>query len=124
MKELLAVMVGSAVGGGLRFLVSKGMTAIITSPFPFGTFTVNILGCLVIGFISSIPATHGWLSPQLRLMLTTGFCGGFTTFSTFMKESDVLFASHMPLTLIAYIGISVILGMLAVWAGNALGSSL
>lgn len=117
MKDFLIVMLGSAFGGGMRFLVSKVMTLIVATPFPVGTFTVNILGCLLIGFFSGLPSTHSWLTPQMRLLLTTGFCGGFTTFSTFMKESDGLLSSHLPVTLIAYLALSLILGMLAVWAG-------
>lgn len=110
-------MLGSAFGGGLRFLVSKVMTLLVATPFPAGTFTVNILGCFLIGIFSALPSTHSWLTPQIRLLLTTGFCGGFTTFSTFMKESDGLLSSHLPLTFIAYLALSLILGMLAVWAG-------
>ena len=117
MKDLLIVMLGSAFGGGLRFLVSKVMTLVVATPFPVGTFTVNILGCFLIGLFSALPSTHSWLTPQMRLLLTTGFCGGFTTFSTFMKESDGLLTSHLPLTLIAYLALSIVLGMLAVWAG-------
>lgn len=122
MKEFLLVFFGSGIGGGLRFLVSKGMTTIISTPFPVGTFTVNIVGCLLIGFLSAVPAAQNWLSPSARLLLTTGFCGGFTTFSTFMKESDGLLASHMSLMSIAYLLISVITGMLAVWAGYKLAT--
>lgn len=121
MKDFLLVFVGSGIGGGLRFLVSKLMTMLVATPFPIGTFTVNILGCLIIGILSAIPATDGWLSPSAKLLLTTGFCGGFTTFSTFMKESDGLLSSQMPLTFIAYLALSIILGMIAVWAGYKIG---
>lgn len=117
MKDLLLVFLGSGIGGGLRYLVSKFMTMLVATPFPVGTFTVNILGCLLIGYFSGIPATQSWLSPSTRLLLTTGFCGGFTTFSTFMKEGDGLLAAHLPLAFIAYIALSLILGMAAVWVG-------
>lgn len=120
MKELLTVMAGSALGGGLRFLVSKASAALVATPFPLGTFIVNILGCLLIGFFSGLPATHSWLTPTTRLLLTTGFCGGFTTFSTFMKEGDGLLTGHMPVTFVAYLALSLTLGMAAVWAGYKL----
>lgn len=121
MKDLLLVFIGSGIGGGLRFIVSKAMTALVSTPFPVGTFTVNIAGCLLIGFFSAVPATQNWLSPSTRLLLTTGFCGGFTTFSTFMKEGDGLLSQQMPLTFIAYIALSIVLGMIAVWAGYKIG---
>lgn len=120
MKELLTVMAGSALGGGLRFLVSKASVALVATPFPLGTFVVNILGCLLIGFFSGLPATHSWLTPTTRLLLTTGFCGGFTTFSTFMKEGGGLLTAHMPLLSAAYLAASIALGMVAVWAGGKL----
>lgn len=124
MKELVIVMIGSGVGGGMRYLVSKGMSLVVATPFPLGTFTVNILGCLLIGFFSSLPSTHGWLTPQVRLLLTTGFCGGFTTFSTFMKESDGILAAHFPITLIAYLALSLAFGMVAVWGGSQLAKTV
>lgn len=120
MRDFLIVMLGSAFGGGMRFLVSKVMTLLVATPFPVGTFTVNIVGCFLIGVFSAMPSTHSWLTPQMRLLLTTGFCGGFTTFSTFMKESDSLITSHLPVTLMAYLALSIVLGMLAVWAGYKL----
>lgn len=120
MKDVLLVFVGSGLGGSLRYLVSKLLTALVATPFPLGTFAVNVLGCLIIGYVSAIPAGHGWLSPSARLLLTTGFCGGFTTFSTFMKEGDSLLAAHMPLLSAAYLAASIALGMVAVWAGGKL----
>lgn len=124
MKELLLVVAGSAVGGGLRYLVSKAAAAMVASPFPLGTFAVNILGCLLIGIFSAMPDSHGWLTPSARLMLTTGFCGGFTTFSTFMKESNGLMTSHLPVTVIAYLTVSIAVGMVAVWVGYKIGGAL
>ena len=118
-RDFLIVGVGSFFGGGLRFLVSKLLTLLVPTPFPVGTFVVNILGCLLIGYFSALPSSS-WVTPQTRLLLTTGFCGGFTTFSTFMKESDTLFSSHLPLTLILYLALSIVLGMIAVWVGYRL----
>lgn len=122
MKDFIIVFLGSGIGGGFRFLISRLMTAVVATPFPLGTFTVNIIGCLLIGYFSAIPVSQGWMSPSVRLLLTTGFCGGFTTFSTFMKESDGLLSSQMPLTFIAYIVLSLALGMIAVWCGYKLGA--
>lgn len=128
MREFLIVSAGSFFGGGLRFLVSKAMGWLVASPFPVGTFTVNILGCLLIGFFSALPgsgpAAALSLSPSTRLLLTTGFCGGFTTFSTFMKESDMLWSAHHPMLLAAYLLLSLALGMAAVWVGQRLATGL
>lgn len=123
MKEFLLVFIGSGIGGGMRFLVSRAFSSVVAVAFPLATFTVNILGCLLIGFISALPSTHNWLSPSARLLLTTGFCGGFTTFSTFMKESHGLIVGQMTLTSVAYIALSVIVGLAAMWAGYRLGMS-
>lgn len=124
MKELFIVSLGSFFGGGLRFLVSKGMGLLVATPFPAGTFVVNIVGCLLIGFFSGLPQPDGtfWgLRPETRLLLTTGLCGGFTTFSTFMKESNAL-ASHQPWLLAAYVVLSLALGFAAVWGGQRLAA--
>lgn len=120
MRELLIVSVGSFFGGGLRYAVSKALQAWCASPFPFGTFIVNVLGCLIIGFLSAIPL-GGWLSPQTKLFLTTGFCGGFTTFSTFMNESYGLAKDGDTLVFTLYIVLSLAVGMLAVVAGHWIG---
>lgn len=117
-KEFLLAGIGSFFGGGMRYLVSKGLTAIAPIAFPFGTFTVNILGCLLIGFLSAQPANGSWLTPQLRLVLTTGFCGGFTTFSTFMNESSSLIKDGNTPYLALYLVGSLAVGLLAVAAGN------
>lgn len=124
MRELLIVSLGSFLGGGMRFLVSRCLGLVVSSPFPAGTLAVNILGCLLMGFFTSLPSSHGWLTPHVRLLLTTGFCGGFTTFSTFVKEGGGLLSAHMPLALAAYLGLSLVLGMAAFWLGCRLGSSV
>lgn len=123
MKDFLIVGLGSFFGGGMRFLVSKLAQQWVVSTFPFGTFTVNILGCLVIGFFSALPM-GGWLSPQTKLFLTTGFCGGFTTFSTFMSESYALVKDGDTLCLTLYIIGSLAAGMMAVLVGHCVGKAV
>lgn len=123
MKELLLVSVGSFFGGGLRFVVSKWMAASSTMSFPLGTFTVNVLGCLIFGFLSGVSTQGSWLSPQAKLLLTTGFCGGFTTFSTFMNESGSLVKGGDYLTSSLYVLGSIVVGFAAVVAGHLLSKS-
>lgn len=123
MRDLLLVSVGSFFGGGLRFAVSKWMAATAGVNFPWGTFTVNVLGCLIIGLLSGLGTPSGWLSPQAKLLLTTGFCGGFTTFSTFMNESGSLVKGGDNLTSLIYVAGSVIVGFAAVVVGHLLSKS-
>ena len=85
-KHIVLVGLGSAMGGIVRYLVSRLWASSMVSAYPFSTFTVNVLGCFLIGLVSALPS-NSWLTPGTRLLLTTGFCGGFTTFSTFMNEN-------------------------------------
>lgn len=123
-KEFLLVGLGSFLGGGSRFLVSKAMTALWATPFPLGTFAVNILGCLLIGFFSGLNDGGGWMTPHTKLILTTGFCGGFTTFSTFMNESNSLLKDGNYALVMLYLGLSLLLGLAAVVAGHQLAKAV
>lgn len=118
MKDLLIVSIGSFFGGGMRFLVSKWAQSLIALSFPLGTFSVNVLGCLVIGFLSGLSWTGNVMSPSTKLLLTTGFCGGFTTFSTFMNETSSLMKDGEYLYVFLYIFGSLALGLVAVIIGH------
>lgn len=107
----------------MRYAVSKLLSAVVSSPFPLATFAVNIIGCLVIGFVSALPF-GGAVTPQTKLFLTTGFCGGFTTFSTFMNESGALVKDGNYLTFILYIMGSLAVGMAAVAVGHWMGKAM
>lgn len=138
MKELLLVSVGSFFGGGARYLVSKVVQQASAGGFPLGTLTVNVLGCLIIGFLVGLPWQSGaagesvfshclpkaWISPDTKLLLTTGFCGGFTTFSTFMNESAALLKDGHELFLALYIVLSLALGFTAVVLGQQLAKAV
>lgn len=118
-RDFLIVGCGSFFGGGCRYLVSKVATAMCAASFPFGTFIVNLLGCFLIGFFSGLPYANFGLSPQAKLLLTTGFCGGFTTFSTFMNENLTLLNGSNYLYFFLYLVGSFALGLLFVWGGMA-----
>ena len=111
-KDILFVGLGSCLGGMLRYVVSLAMRT-PSGAFPWGTLTVNLLGSLLLGILwgafSRIPGT----SPALNLFLTVGFCGGFTTFSTFSKESVALLQAGSIGLFFIYVGTSVILGLIA-----------
>ncbi len=87
MDRFLFVCLGSAVGGGLRYLVSLWTKRALETGFPVGTFTVNILGSFLIAALMYIGTETTSMSPTLRLTLTTGLMGGFTTYSTFSYET-------------------------------------
>ena len=120
MKELLIVSLGSFFGGGMRYGVSKLIATHANLNFPLGTFTVNVLGCLLLGFLSGLNVGSGWLSPSAKLLLTTGFCGGFTTFSTFMNEGSSLMKDEQYLYMMLYLFGSLALGLIAVLSGHQL----
>lgn len=121
MKEILLVGIGSFFGGGTRYWVSKMVQTYSLTAFPFGTMAVNILGCLIIGFLSGLNwNTNGLLSPSAKLLLTTGFCGGFTTFSTFINESSALMKEEQYTYMAIYLFGSLALGIIAVLVGHHL----
>lgn len=125
MINILAVFFGSGIGGVCRYLFSRLVQSQMpaSSVFPWGTFAVNILGCFVIGLLYGLfdhYDTTGIVSPQIRLLLTVGFCGGFTTFSTFINENYLLFqSSNFPL-LLCYMAASLIFGYLLLYIGYAI----
>lgn len=121
MKEILIVSIGSFFGGGMRYWISKVVQSSTLTAFPFGTMTVNVLGCLIIGFLSGLNWNGGeWMSPSTKLLLTTGFCGGFTTFSTFMNEGSALMKDEHYTYMMLYLFGSLALGLIAVLSGHQL----
>nr|WP_307766986.1 fluoride efflux transporter CrcB [uncultured Prevotella sp.] len=116
-KNMMLVGFGSFFGGVVRYLVTRMLSAMVVSSYPLGTFAVNVLGCFIIGFVSALPV-GSLLSPNTRLLLTTGLCGGFTTFSTFMNENATLLKDGMPTTALLYTFASFLLGFLAVVGGQ------
>jgi CrcB protein len=87
MKQLVLVCLGSAVGGGARYLLSGWVSRTVGSAFPFGTLAVNLIGSLLIGAIMYAGTEASVVSPTVRIMLTVGLLGGFTTFSAFSFET-------------------------------------
>jgi len=119
-KQLLFVGAGSAIGGILRFLVSKGFSQLALTNFPIATLTINFVGSFFIGLFYAINAKQTWINPNGLLFLTTGICGGFTTFSTFSYENLQLLKSGQPLQAFIYILGSLILGLIGVFLGAKL----
>jgi len=116
MKSLLLVFIGGGAGSALRFVLGKWLNNANTG-IPMGTFLANILGSLLIGILLGYAVKTNTLSQNTMLILATGFCGGFTTFSTFAYENH-LFLKNGDLGLFAlYAFGSLTLGFLAVFAG-------
>ncbi|HEV8284200.1 MAG TPA: fluoride efflux transporter CrcB [Chitinophagaceae bacterium] len=119
-KNLLLVAFGGGVGSIARYLCQKWLGENYPHPFPWGTFAVNLIGCFLIGVIYAASEKTTALSPQTRLLLITGFCGGFTTFSTFAFENMNLLRSGDTIYFLIYTIASVVLGIACVFAGVAL----
>ncbi len=111
--NFLMVFLGGGCGSVLRYAVGLVLPS---SAFPWATLTVNVIGSLAIGLFGGWTARFGW-SDGVRLALTAGLCGGFTTFSTFSKESLALVESGRWGAFGAYVAGSILLGLAAVAAG-------
>ncbi len=117
MTPWLAVFLGAGLGGALRHGVNLTAVRIFGFGFPFGTLTVNIVGCFAMGVLVEVFARVYEPGQVVRLFLTTGVLGGFTTFSAFSLDAAVLFERGTPLTAAVYVALSVGLSLAAVAAG-------
>ena len=116
MKSFLIVFLGGGLGSGLRYLVTITMNQ-YSKVLPLGTFTVNMLGCLLIGLILGYAQKENTLTSNQTLLLATGFCGGFTTFSAFANENLELIKNGELFNFSVYTIGSVLIGILAVFIG-------
>ncbi|APY09138.1 protein CrcB [Winogradskyella sp. J14-2] len=116
MKQLIIVFIGGGFGSTLRYLIGKWLNSSETG-IPYGTFAANILGSLLIGIILGLAAKNDSLTQNQTLLLATGFCGGFTTFSTFAYENHVFLKSGDFMNFAIYTIASFIVGFLAVFLG-------
>ena len=111
------VALGSAAGGAARFGLSTLVQQQFGPTFPVGTLVVNVSGSLLLGFLWRYALGTDATSPEVRALLTTGFCGGYTTFSTFTYETMVLFEDGQSVRAGVYVISSVLLSLAAVWLG-------
>ena len=116
----LIVFLGAGIGGALRHGVNLGAGRWLTQGFPYGTLIVNVIGSLLIGVLAGLFLTRPGMAQDMRLFLTTGVLGGFTTFSAFSLDAALLIQRDAWLAAVAYVLGSAILGLMAFFAGLSL----
>jgi fluoride exporter len=114
-RQLVLIGLGGAAGSVARYLTALYFKS--GAGFPLGTFVANVLGCFLIGALCGLAARYGWLTPELRLLLVTGFCGGYTTFSTFTFENLTFLQTNQFGLFLSYTFGSFLAGLLATWLG-------
>jgi CrcB protein len=123
MERLWWVCLGSALGGGARYLISQAALALLGPAFPYGTLTVNVIGSYLIGLIMHVGLESTLIPPTLRIFLTTGVMGGLTTYSTFNYETLQLVAEgdwHLgALNMVATVVACIAAGALGLASGHA-----
>lgn len=122
MKNILLVFIGGGFGSVLRYLIGKWLNN-AENGIPYGTFAANIVGSLLIGLILGLALKNNTLTQNHTLLLATGFCGGFTTFSTFAYENHVFLKSGDFTSFALYTIASFVIGFLAVFGGMFLAKS-
>lgn len=122
MRVWLYVAVGAALGGVARFGLAGFIQQRAGPSFPTGTLLVNLSGALLLGFLVRLASQSSSITPEMRLFLTTGFCGGYTTFSTFSYETTTLLQDGEYLTATSYVLISVLGSLAATLLGFAVAS--
>jgi CrcB protein len=122
MKELLVIGLGGFLGSTSRYYLQNLVTAKIPVMFPLGTLLVNLIGSFLIGLFFGYIEKNHWFSPEVRLFLTIGFCGSFTTFSTFAFENLEMLRAGNYFNFALYTGLSVGLAILLVWGGYLLAN--
>lgn len=118
------VVVGSAVGGGARYVLGTFIQARASTAFPVSTLLINVAGSLALGLIIKVAMGGTTISPEVRALLTTGLCGGFTTFSTFSYETARLLEDGDWRRAMWYVALSVVLSLAAMILGLALGGQI
>lgn len=115
----IGVMLMGGLGAVARFSLDRAVNKRVGRPFPFGTLAVNISGAWLLGFLAGLA-----LSPHLALLAGTGFVGSYTTFSTWMLETQRLAEERQVVSAFINIAVSVVLGLAAAWLGQTMGAAL
>jgi CrcB protein len=124
MKNLLLVFFGGGLGSAVRFSLGKWVNALHNHHFPWGTLVVNIVACFVLGLVIGLADHKQVISNASRLFWTVGFCGGFSTFSTFSNETLYLLQGGFTLAMVLYISLSLFLCVAATFGGLYIGEHI
>jgi len=125
MRNIIIIGTGGFIGAVLRYLAVLSMNVFKDKTnIPLGTLLVNVVGCLLIGFLAALAESSHWVSPETRSFLIVGVLGAFTTFSTFGYETVNLFKSGLTFHFLMNIFLQVILGLAAVWGGMNLAKMI
>jgi CrcB protein len=124
MQKYLLIAVGGALGSVARFFVTSAVAAHMGIAFPFGTFTVNLVSCLIIGFLITSAGKRAGISSAWRFLIAVGFIGAFSTFSTFEWETYSTVRSGAFLLAALYAAGSLVMGLIAVWGGTLLAEAI
>lgn len=124
LKTLIIIGFGGFFGSISRYVLSQFIDKNLTSFYPYGTFLVNFIGCVLLGFIYAMGEKEQILSSDMRFFLATGFCGSFTTFSTFSYENQELLNQGQWGIALTYIILSIIIGISATFGGVFLGRTI
>ncbi len=116
-RTLLIVALGGGIGSAFRYLTFIFVGRYFSGHFPLATFLTNVIGCFLIGLLMGYFAKNQLEDSQLKWLLVTGFCGGYTTFSTFGYENVNLIQTQQYATAFAYTALSILAGLAAVWLG-------
>lgn len=119
-KAMLIAGLGGFIGTCLRYLVGKFAHVLFAAPFPYGTFIVNVVGSLIIGILFGLAEKTNLISTHMNVFLITGFCGGFTTFSSFADDMYLLMQNKHWGYFALYLGLSIVLGLVMVFIGRGL----
>jgi len=119
--NVFIVGLGGFIGSALRYLIGGWAQGLSKSlDFPYGTLTVNLIGCFVIGFLGELAEARGILASETRLLVFIGLLGGFTTFSSFGNDTLNLARSGQMFNALTNVAVNVIFGLLLVWLGRTL----
>ena len=119
-KMMIIAGIGGFIGTCLRYLIGKLTHVLCVSSFPCSTFIVNIIGSFVIGIFFGLAEKTHLISTQMNVFLITGFCGGFTTFSSFSDDLFLLLQNKQWDYFLAYLILSIIFGIVLVWVGRSI----
>jgi len=123
MFKILMVGLGGFIGASLRYLIANNIHRLIKNDgFPYGTLTVNLIGCLLIGFSIRLDEVLKFFSMETRLLVIVGIFGAFTTYSTFSNDTLNLIRDNKIILAFLNVGVHLLFGLLAVWCGRALAS--